>query len=253
MIDIQRVITVLFICCIAACNSFQHAVSRPLTRKMTTYSQMQNNDDEQANNGMSRRDMIQLATNGIGLALVAGFPSVSLAVVPSQADLKRLSIGHSRIQYLLKNWDALTESCNNKAMSKTESMQVVRTEGGGGGFCDKTPLVVQDYLGYKSTNDPLFKADSLMLKAAPLVDDLGVMDEADYVDLVEQYRDKADQTSLLAYTSSWGEANPNGSKDTTDDYLEQTKKVVMETEVLLRKIMGGLKLEVLPPSEKLKA
>ena len=219
---------------------------------MTTCTQMQNND-EQVNNGMSRRDMIQLATNGIGFALITGFPSVSLAVVPSQADLKRLSIGHSRIQYLLKNWDALTESCNNKAMSKTESMQVVRTEGGGGGFCDKTPLVVQDYLGYKSTNDPLFKADSLMLKAAPLVDDLGVMDEADYVDLVEQYRDKADQTSLLAYTSSWGEANPNGSKDTTDDYLEQTKKVVMETEVLLRKIMGGLKLEVLPPSEKMRA
>ena len=168
-------------------------------------------------------------------------------------DLKRLSVGHSRIQYLLNNWDVLTESCNNKAMSKTESIQVVRTEGGGGGFCDKTPLVVQDYLGYKSTNDPLFKADSLMLKAAPLVDDLGVMDEADYVDLVEQYRDKADQTSLLAYTSSWGEANPNGSKDTTDDYLDQTKKVVMETEVLLRKIMGGLKLEVLPPSEKMRA
>ena len=43
---------------------------------------MQN--DEQGN-GMSRRDMIQLATNGISLALVAGFPSVSLAVVPSQA------------------------------------------------------------------------------------------------------------------------------------------------------------------------
>ena len=82
MIDIQRVITVLFLCCIVTCNSFQYAVSRPLTRKMTTCTQMQNNDEQ---NGMSRRDMIQLATNGIGLALVAGFPSVSLAVVPSQA------------------------------------------------------------------------------------------------------------------------------------------------------------------------
>lgn len=87
------------------------------------------------------------------------------------------------------------------------------------GFCDKTPLVVQDYLGYKSTTDPLFKADALMLKAVPLVDD-SVMDEADYVDLVEQYRDKADQTSLLAYTSSWGEANPNGSKVRKTSYLE---------------------------------
>ena len=65
MIDIQKVIAVLFLCCIAACNSFQYAVFRPLTRKMTTCIQMQNND-EQVNNGMSRRDMIQLATNGIG-------------------------------------------------------------------------------------------------------------------------------------------------------------------------------------------
>ncbi|EJK49488.1 hypothetical protein THAOC_31632, partial [Thalassiosira oceanica] len=30
----------------------------------------------------------------------------------------------------------------------------------------------QDYLGYKSTKDPLFKADSLMLKAAPLVKEM---------------------------------------------------------------------------------
>ena len=37
-----------------------------------------------------------------------------------------------------------------------------------------------------------------MLKAVSLVDD-SVMDEADYVDLVEQYRDKADQVSLLDY------------------------------------------------------
>ena len=42
-------------------------------------------------------------------------------------------------------------------------------------------------------------------------------------------------------------------KDTTDDYLEQTKKVVMESEVLLRKILGALDLEILPPSEKIRA
>jgi hypothetical protein len=76
------------------------------------------------------------------------------------------------------------------------------------------------------------------------------MDEADYVDLVEQYRDKADQTSLLAFTSSWGEANPNGGKETVDDYLDKTKEVVMETEVLLRKILGALRLDVLQPSAK---
>ncbi len=60
----------------------------------------------------------------------------------------------------------------------TFSVAVVRTENGGGGFCDKNPLIVQDYLGYKSTKDPLFKADSLMLKAVPLVNE-SVVDEAD--------------------------------------------------------------------------
>ena len=108
---------------------------------------------------------------------------------------------------------------------------------------------MQEYLGYKSIDDPLFKADKLMLKAVSLVDD-SVMDEADYVDLVEQYRDKADQVSLLAYTSSWGEANPNGGKETVDEYLETTRQVVLETESLLRKVLGALKLEVLEPSAK---
>ena len=150
---------------------------------------------------------------------------------------------------MLENWDKLTQTCNNRAMSTTESKQIVRTEGGGGGFCEKNPLVVQEYLGYKSTTDPLFKADSLMLKAVPLVDK-SVMDEADYVDLVEQYREKADYTSLLAYTSSWGEANPNGGKEAVDDYLDKTKEVVVETEVLLRKVLKALQLEILQPSEK---
>ncbi|KAL7506298.1 hypothetical protein ACHAXN_006543 [Cyclotella atomus] len=206
-------------------------------------------------NDVTRRDVL-LRTLMKGAAAI---PSAALilgnsnpsyaAAVASPEELKKLQLGHSRVQYLLTNWDKLTETCNNKAMSNTESKQVVRTEGGGGGFCDKTPLIVQEYLGYKSTTDPLFKADKLMLKAVPLVDE-SVMDAADYVDLVERFREKADQTSLMAYTSSWGEANPNGGKEVVDEYLERTKDEVKETERLLRSIMGALKLEVLPPSDK---
>mmetsp|Transcript_21767 Transcript_21767/g.45958 ORF Transcript_21767/g.45958 Transcript_21767/m.45958 type:complete len:265 (+) Transcript_21767:162-956(+) len=210
-------------------------------------------DDNEISHRMplaSRRQIFELATKGaLATSLMIGMPSASMAAVPSPTDLKRLQLGHSRVQYLLKNWDKLTEVCDNKAMSSTEAKQVVRTEGGGGGFCDKNPLVVQEYLGYKSTTDPLFKADSLMLKAVPLVDE-SVMDEADFVDLVEQYREKADQTALLAYTSSWGEANPNGGKEAVDDYLDKTKEVVQETEGLLRKVLNALQLEVLPPAKK---
>ena len=227
----------------------QSSASAPLT--VLSAGDASNNDAVNNSQSMtSRRQILQFVTQGaLASSFLMAMPAPSLAAVPSPADLKRLQVGHSRVRYLLENWNTLTESCNNKAMSTTESKQVVRTEGGGGGFCDKTPLVVQEYLGYKSTTDPLFKADALMLKAVPLVDD-SVMDESDYVDLVEQFREKADQTSLLAYTSSWGEANPNGSKDTTDDYLEKTREVVMETEALLKKVLNALQLEVLPPSAK---
>ena len=199
---------------------------------------------------MNRRNIFELAIKGSTVStILVGMPNLSYAAAPSPVDLKRLQVGHSRERYLLENWDKVTQSCNNRAMSTTESKQIVRTEGGGGGFCEKNPLVVQEYLGYKSTTDPLFKADSLMLKAVPLLDK-SVMDEADYVDLVEQYREKADYTSLLAYTSSWGEANPNGGKEAVDDYLDKTKEVVVETEVLLRKVLKALQLEILQPSEK---
>jgi hypothetical protein len=129
---------------------------------------------------------------------------------PSQKDLEKLQRGHARVRYLLENWDSITQTCGKGIMTDIERKQVVRTEGGGGGFCEKTPLKVQDYLGYKSTNDPLFKADKLMLKAAPLVDDKFF---EEYLDIVEQYREKADQGAMMAYTSSWGEANPGGGKE----------------------------------------
>jgi hypothetical protein len=151
-------------------------------------------------------------------ALILGNSNPSLAAaVASPEELKKLQLGHSRVQYLLTNWEKLTETCNNKAMSNTESKQVVRTEGGGGGFCDKTPLIVQEYLGYKSTTDPLFKADKLMLKAVPLVDE-SVMDAADYVDLVERFREKADQTSLMAYTSRLAFVFANMKPSTCTNY-----------------------------------
>jgi hypothetical protein len=134
-------------------------------------------------------------------------------------------------------------------MTDIERKQVVRTDGGGGGVCEKTPLRVQDFLGYKSTEDPLFKADKLMVRAAPLVDP---DDFEAYLDVVEKYREKADNGAMMAYTSSWGEANPNGGKDIIEEYLVSTKDEVEKTEVLLRSVLGYLNLEVLPPSKSIK-
>ena len=57
----------------------------------------------------------------------------------------------------------------------------------------------------------------------------------------------ADNGSMMAYTSSWGEANPNGSKDQIDEYLERTRDEVKGTEQLLKQICSYLDLKELPP------
>jgi len=194
----------------------------------------------------SRRDALLSVSKGaaaflVGAPALTSLPEPSLAAaVPSGKELERLPLGVARVRYLLDHWEEITTKCGSNPNSK----QVVRTEGGGGGFCDRTPLRVQEFLGYKSTEDPLFKADKLMLRAAPLVDPDSF---EDYLSVVEKYREKADYGSMMAYTSSWGEANPNGSKDAIDEYLERTRDEVKGTEQLLKQVCAYLDLKDVPP------
>lgn len=206
-----------------------------------------NDKQPTAANAVSRRNMLQTAflisTNtGLVTGVVAVPAAGAAAELPSAKELERLQQGHARVRYLLDNWNAVTEVCGTTIMSDTERRQVVRTEGGT--QCTKTPLRVQEFLGYKSVTDPLYRVDKLMVRAGPLVDP---DDFENYLDAVERYREKADQSSLLAYTSSWGEANPNGSKEVIEDYLEQTKMQVVESERLLKQVLNYLKLPTLPP------
>jgi hypothetical protein len=150
------------------------------------------------------------------MLLVAPFvtssPAIATGGIPTRDDLRRLQVGHARIQYLLQHWNDLTQVCGTAILSDVERRQVIRTEGGGGTGsdtgCQKTPLAVQEYMGYKSTTDPLFKADKLLVQASAWVLANNPDRYEDYVAAVDQYQETADQTALLAYTSSWGEANP---------------------------------------------
>ena len=56
------------------------------------------------------------------------------ATTPTPTDLTKLQLGHSRVRYLLANWDDITSVCGKGVMTDMERKQVVRTEGGGGGF-----------------------------------------------------------------------------------------------------------------------
>mmetsp|Transcript_108145 Transcript_108145/g.312505 ORF Transcript_108145/g.312505 Transcript_108145/m.312505 type:complete len:236 (-) Transcript_108145:27-734(-) len=198
----------------------------------------------QSSTSTSRRTWLQ--TQAVTAALLTNRSPALAAGPPSPAELERLRKGHARVQYLLDHWDDETQVCGKIIMSDAERRQVVRTEGSGSAGCEKTPLNVQSFLGYKSTEDPLYRVDKLMVRAAPLVDP---DDFENYLEVVEKYKDKADNSAMMAYTSSWGEANPNGGKEVIDEYLERTKLDVKDTEMYLRKILGYLQLEPLPPSK----
>jgi hypothetical protein len=187
-----------------------------------------------------------VASSGLASAAVFSPQQPAMAAaVPSPEEIQRLQKGHSRLTYLLLNWDKLTTFCGNKSTAETSTVpkQVIPTEDGrgGGNTCERTPLVIQEYMGAKSINDPLFKADKFMLRAVPLANDQDA-----YLDAVERYREKADMVSLMAYTSSWTGANQGFG---VEDSLESTKQDVMVLEKTLKEILGYLDLKILPPSK----
>ena len=81
-----------------------------------------------------------------------------------------------------------------------------------------------EYLGYKNTKDPLFKADKTMLRLQSLVPG----DRAsDYIEAMEKWSEAADESYGMAYVSSWGEANPGGGKDRVELFINRSKNNVV--------------------------
>lgn len=91
------------------------------------------------------------------------------------------------------------------------------------GLCERTPEKVMEYLGYKSMNDPLFRADKTLSRLQTLVDEDNYVD---FMEAMERYNEKAEEASNTAYLSSWGEANPGGGKDRIEFFIERSKKQV---------------------------
>lgn len=145
-------------------------------------------------------------------------------------DKGKIVKGFERLTYLLDNWDKLTTKCG-----------VERDPFSGAQVCEKTPLIVQDYMGYKSTNDPLFKAEKTMRRLEPLVP---AAREVEYFDAVEKWVMVADEAAGMAYTSSWaGPQNPNGGDDAIAYYLERAKKQVVDARGVLVTVIDILDLK----------
>ena len=148
---------------------------------------------------------------------------------PKPEELKRLVMGYKRLDYLLANWEKETTVCIKGCKGKASSCG-----------CTRDPIIVQSYMGFKDMNDPLFKAGDLMIRAATLVET-----DADFEKLnaaTEAWNKKADQGNIMAYVSSWGEANPGGGQDVIAEFLEQSRKEVVESAKLLKIVIDCLKL-----------
>ena len=152
---------------------------------------------------------------------------------PGPEELKRLAYGYQRLEYLLNNWEKETTVC---------------IRGCKGGYdncgCTRDPIIVQSYMGYKSMNDPLFKAGDLMLRASSMV-----KSDADferYNAAMDKWTEKADAGNVMAYVSSWGEANPGGGQDEIARYLEKSRKEVVQSANLLKTIMDILGIPKIP-------
>jgi len=154
-------------------------------------------------------------------------PATAAAGVPTQQELGRLAQGYSRLQYLLQNWEKLTTVCIKGCVGAPEQCG-----------CIRDPVIVQSYMGFKSMEDPLFKADQLMIRAQQLVASDKDLDA--YTDAVDRWTRKCDAANVMAYTSSWGEANPGGGKSEVERYLAKSRKEVVESAEILKTIMDLL-------------
>jgi hypothetical protein len=163
----------------------------------------------------------------VGSALLTSQPAFADA---SQEDKDKANIlkGYKRLQYLLDNWEKETTVC--KTGQETTF----------GDQCQRSPMKVMDYLGYRATNDPLFKADKAMMRLFFLVPS---DKEGDFFDAVERYGENAEEASGLAYLSSWGESNPGGGKDRVELFIERARKNVIVSKESLETVIGILDLK----------
>jgi hypothetical protein len=148
---------------------------------------------------------------------------------PGPEELQRLMYGYQRLQYLLTNWEKETTVCIKGCKGAYESCGCVRD-----------PVIVQSYMGYKSMEDPLFRAGDLMLRASTLIDD---KDFERYNNAMEKWNNKADAGNVMAYVSSWGEANPGGGQDQILRFLKKSRTDVEESAALLKVIIDALGLK----------
>ena len=208
----------------------------------------------------SRRNFIGRAFVGTSMGLWA-IPNSAISKESAQdiLDKEKISKGLHRLNYLLENWESETTVCNTsndnpyigcertpmKVMDVSLSLSLGCIVGSPILSAVTTrhfahPFVVWQFLGYKSMNDPLFKAEKTLRRLEALVPP---DDEGAYMDAVDTWIEKADEGSGMAYISSWGESNPGGGKDRIAFFIERSKRDVVDCRDSLATVARILHIE----------
>jgi hypothetical protein len=181
-------------------------------------------------NGVSsRRNWFGQIGTSTAVVVVATSLVTQPAFAASQTDIDKANIlkGYKRLNYLLDNWDAETTVCKTGVDNPYLG-------------CDRTPVKVMDYLGYKSTADPLFRADKMLRR----LEEIAPSDkEGEFMDAMEVYIEKSESGSGTAYISSWGESNPGGGKDRVALFIERSRNDVVACRDCLKTIIRILQIE----------
>ena len=157
----------------------------------------------------SRRQILNKSVTAVIAAVATGVLSPLEANATPQTDQDNLVKGYKRLQYLLDNWQKETTICG-----RTDNPYI---------GCERTPEKVMEYLGFKSMNDPLFRADKTMFRLRSMVP---ADEEDNYIEAMELFSEMAEAASNTAFISSWGESNPGGGKDRVDMFIERSRKQV---------------------------
>ena len=96
------------------------------------------------------------------------------------------------------------------------------------------------YLGFKSIDDPLFKADATMMRLKDIVPSDR---EVEFYEAVDAFSQNAEEANSMAFVSSWGEANPGGGKDRVRLFIERSKNNVIVSRDSLKTVMDMLDLK----------
>jgi len=100
------------------------------------------------------------------------------------------------------------------------------------------------YLGYKSMDDPLFRADKTLIRLQNLVSSRDAATQDEFQDAVDIFVEKAEEGNGMAFVSSWGEANPGGGKDRVELFIERSKSDVQVCRDSLATVIKILDLKV---------